>query len=215
MASLLTLRNASIANNSITSVLLANTAVTAGMYGGIDSSITIVVDEDGRLTGAGSNTIGTSANTANSIVRRDANRRIYATWGGYGTTANQLSGVPIAFTCERVGTGTTTQFMSFGNSSTVHQGPAMPFNGKLIAATLRAEAVTSNTTLYIARNGTANTTYDLRYNPATVGVAESGQDIEYYSTPMSFVAGDRISVYQSLCPTGATGYTVTFYVVFD
>lgn len=215
MANLRTLRNSSIANNSITSDLMANTAVTAGMYGGIDSSITIIVDEDGRLTGAGSNTIGTSANTASSIVRRDENKKIYATWGGSGTTANQLSGIPMSFTCERVGTGTTTQFMSFGNSSTVHQGPAMPFGGKLIAATLRAEAVTSNTTLYIAKNGTANTTYDLRYNPATVGVAESGQHIQYYSTPMDFVAGDRISVYQSLCPSSATGYTVTYFVVFD
>jgi hypothetical protein len=215
MSTLIQFRNQFISNSYITSAMIANTSVTAGSYGGIDSSITIQVDEDGRLTSAGSNTIGTSANTAGSIVRRDNEQRIFAKWGGTGTSANQLAGVPIVFTCERRGTGNTTQLMSFGDSSVASEGPAQPYAGKVIAATLNAQQVNSNTVLYLAKNGTANTTYDLRFSPAINGVAESGTTIRYYTTPLQFAAGDRISVYQSQTPNTATGYTVSFFVVYD
>lgn len=67
-------------------------------------------------------------------------------WQGTGTSlpstvGERIKGIPFAFTCERTaGSWEIGEYMAFGNgagqSPTSYHGPAMPYDGKVLAATL-------------------------------------------------------------------------------
>jgi len=83
------------------SIDLDNTAVTAGSYGSASDTISLTVDQQGRLTATSSTAISiassqindaTNTNTSNKIVKRDANgdfsaRTITATLSGNATSS--------------------------------------------------------------------------------------------------------------------------------
>ena len=56
----------------ITPSVLANTAVTAGSYGSASVSSSVIIDAQGRIVGAGNNTISIGTNQITSGTLDDA-----------------------------------------------------------------------------------------------------------------------------------------------
>jgi hypothetical protein len=115
------------------------------------------------------------------------------------------------FDCERSGTGTTGDYMAFGNGASSHQGTRMPYNGEIITATFQYYGVTGTITVGPMKNGISPGTI---YNFTATGTGITDGEIKTYSPPIMFEAGDRIGFRQIQAPATATAYNVTFTVRF-
>lgn len=134
-------------------------------------------------------------------------------WAGTTSSAGLLGSTPIAFACERGGTGTVGGVMSYGNGVAANKGLRMPFSGKLYAATLTGTLITGTVTVQAYLNGVANSSYQLS---ATATAADIGVTGNWLASPLSFAAGDTLGWYQAAVPTiSAAGYDVSYYIVFD
>jgi hypothetical protein len=133
-------------------------------------------------------------------------------FGGTGSSAGILGGIAMPFVAERNGIGTAGNIMAFGNGAGTIKGARMPFAGKLVAATLHGTAITGTITLDAYINASTNTSYRLTGTGSTsdINVTQNWQ-----SSPLSFAAGSTINFIQTVVPTTANGYLVTFFVVFD
>lgn len=164
------------------------------------------VDSGGNvLVGVGAQYGSAKLSVAGSVIATSG-------WAGTNSSAGKLGGVVQSFACERNGSGSVGGYLAFGNGVTGSQGLRMPYAGKLLAATLHGTAINGTVTLDAAINGTANTSFRLT---ATGSTTDVGVTQDWQSSPLSFSANDKLGFYQTAVPTGATGYNVSFYVIFD
>jgi hypothetical protein len=160
-----------------------------------------------------------TANTNQLTVNSSGNVTILGSitangkWAGTGSSAGILGGTIISHECERTSAGTATNIMSFGNGLATGKGLRMPFAGKLYAATLSGTGITGTVTVDFAINGTPNSSYRLTATGASLN--DIGATGNYLASPLAFAAGDTIGWYQTVVPSAANGYNVTFYIVFD
>ena len=127
-------------------------------------------------------------------------------------TLNLYTAPVVVFTCERNGTGTQNQFMSFGSGATQHEGTCMPFAGKIISAALQVYGATGTVTTDPCVNGVAQQEYRL----TTTGINLTGNNIRYYTAPqLLFNVGDRVGWKQVGIPSSANCYNITFVVEFS
>ena len=110
--------------------------------------------------------------------------------GIQGGTAGKLSGIPMSFHCERNGVSSVGDRLSWGNGTTGNIGIVMPFNGKIIQATLSCTGLTGTQTFQLLANGTLNTNYQLS---ATGNATNASQNQNWQNTPLSFTAGNTIT----------------------
>lgn len=115
------------------------------------------------------------------------------------------------FDCERSGTGTTGQFMAFGNGASLHQGIRMPYNGEIISASFQYYNITGTITVGPQKN---NTSPGNIYNFTATGTNITDGEFKVYNPAISFEAGDRIGFKQIQSPTTADAYNVVFVVRF-
>ena len=141
-------------------------------------------------------------------------------WIGTGSTAKDLGGIAMPFTCGlngRIALPPTNATMLFGGSEyngDNTEGAAMPHSGRLISATLHAENAIGDLKLRATLNGTQNSSYEMAFVSPTVS---SPTIVEtFYTSPMSFSAGDRINfAVNETTLTQLEVLTVTFFVKFD
>jgi|TARA_A200000159_G_C7308653_1_gene333503 hypothetical protein len=141
-------------------------------------------------------------------------------WAGTTSSANVLGGLTMPFSCGlngRIALPPTNATMLFGGSEyngDNTEGAAMPHAGKLVAATVHAENAVGNLTLHATLNGTQNSSYEMTFSSPT---STSPTVVEtFYSSPMSFAAGDRINfAVNNSTLTQLEVLTVTFFVKFD
>ena len=86
------------------------------------------------------------SNVSSITATQGAFEGIAGKWQGTGTSlpsfpGERIKGIPFAFTCERTaGSWANGEYLAFGNGAgqtpTSYHGPAMPYDGKVIAATL-------------------------------------------------------------------------------
>lgn len=86
------------------------------------------------------------SNVSSITATQGAFEGIAGKWQGTGTSlpsfpGERIKGIPFAFTCERTaGSWALGEYMAFGNGAgqtpTTYHGPAMPYDGKVLAATL-------------------------------------------------------------------------------
>jgi len=170
------------------------------------------------ITSVGANNfyVGTDSidATLNPAIQLKADGTITANggWAGTSSSAGKLGGIPMSFTAERNGVGTAGQQMAFGNGAGTIKGPRMPFAGKLIAGTLHGTNVSGTITLDAYVNGSSNSSYRLTGSGSAsdVNITQNWQ-----SSPLSFAAGSTINFNQTVVPSSANGYILTFFVVYD
>lgn len=129
-------------------------------------------------------------------------------------TANVMSRVPVAFQCERNGAMQANHQFAWGNGST-GDGGAMPFSGKLVAASLSVTGSASGETItcQILKNGVAQGS---GYQLAITGDGGTVLDVNEFATPLSFAAGDTINfINLNATVTAPTTTTGMFLVVYD
>jgi len=141
-------------------------------------------------------------------------------WKGTSTSANVLGGIPMPFVCGRNGrialpiVNATMLFGGSEYSDDNTQGILMPHNGKLVAATLSVENVEGNSEIQVLVNGTKNSSY--KFNITSSVRSDFNQIQTWYSSPLSFSAGDRINfAFASTTITYMEVLSITFFVVFD
>lgn len=141
-------------------------------------------------------------------------------WSGTTSSANVLGGLAMPFTCGlngRVALPPTNATMLFGGSEyngDNTEGATMPHAGKLVAATLHAENAVGDFQLRATLNGVQNSSYAMSFSSPTVSSPSVVQT--FYSSPMTFAAGDRVNFGVFLTSlTQLEVLTVTFFVKFD
>jgi hypothetical protein len=166
-----------------------------------------------RIDSSGNVGIGTSSPYGSARLSVAGSVIATGGWDGTNSSAGKLGGVVQSFACERSGTGSATNVMSFGNGAALGKGLRMPFAGKLLVATLSGTGINGTVTVDAYLNGTANSSYRLT---ATNGsAADVAVTQNWSSSPLSFAAGDTLGWYQTVVPTAANVYNVSFYVIFD
>ena len=141
-------------------------------------------------------------------------------WSGTTSSANVLGGLAMPFTCGlngRVALPPTNATMLFGGSEyngDNTEGATMPHAGKLVAATLHAENAVGDLQLRATLNGVQDSSYAMSFSSPTASSPSVVQT--FYSSPMTFAAGDRINFGVFLTSlTQLEVLTVTFFVKFD
>ena len=213
-----------VINNS-SGAALNQTSKTLFRNGGLNLAgiAGVYTNYNGPADIGGALVLGTQTNAAGGIVERmriDSSGDVSLTgkltvngkWAGTGSSAGVLGGTIIGHECERNGTGSATNIMAFGNGSTSGKGLRMPFAGKLYAATLSGILVTGTVTVDFAINNVPNASYSLTGTGTASDISATGN---YLASPLSFAAGDTIGWYQTTVPTVASGYFVSFYIMFD
>ena len=141
-------------------------------------------------------------------------------WAGTTSSANVLGGLAMPFTCGlngRIALPPTNATMLFGGSEyngDNTEGATMPHAGKLVAATLHAENAVGDFQLRATLNGVQDSSYSMAFSSPTVSSPSVVQT--FYSSPMTFAAGDRVNFGVFLTSlTQLEVLTVTFFVKFD
>ena len=143
----------------------------------------------------------------------DSLTTINANFSAIDTGLNRIALQPIVtFVCERNSTGSQDGFMSYGNGYSTHNGICMPYSGVIFAATLRCDSFTGTVAIDPCVNGSPKEDYRLTVTGVT---NTSASDIEYFSTPLIFNAGDLVGWKQTIVPTTAKGYHVVYMVKFS
>ena len=133
---------------------------------------------------------------------------------GSGSVAG-ISGLQtVAFSCERNTSVIVGNYLAFGNGATQIAGAAMPFAGRVLAASLSQSAAPSGLNAVIMTiNRVEAIGYDVALT-ATNSDAESAVS-DFTTAPLSFAAGDMVA----LKITAATADTIptvgAFFVIFD
>lgn len=161
------------------------------------------------------NTTVVTANNSGITSSNVFTNQIIATdgWSGTNSSAGKLGGVALSFSCERSGTGTANTVMSFGNGVATGKGLRMPFAGKLVAATLSGTSVNGTVTVDVLLNGTVNSSFRMTQTNGSAG--DVGVTQNWSSNPLSFTANSTIGWNQTVVPSSANGYFVSFYTIFD
>ena len=132
-------------------------------------------------------------------------------WGGTGSKAGRLGGIPMTFQCERGNKSFVGDKLSFGDSEAVGNGICMPFDGKMVVATLQCTGITGKATITAIKNGISCPDYKL-----ISGSTAHDCDIKDFSgNPLKFVAGDVIGWQTTGAPAAASSIHVMFIAIFD
>jgi hypothetical protein len=166
-----------------------------------------------RIDSSGNAMIGTASQYGSAKLSVAGSVVATGGWDGTNSSAGKLGGVVQSFACERSGTGASGQVMSFGNGAAAGKGLRMPFAGKVLVATLAGTGIDGTVTIDVYKNGATNTSY--RLTATNVGAADVGVTQNWSSSPLTFAAGDTIGWHQTVVPTAAITYNVSFYVIFD
>lgn len=157
---------------------------------------------------------GTTFNTA--IVASKDNGKISFPSGtnGSGSSAGVMGLQAMAFTCERNAGLVVNNYLAFGNGALQIPGAAMPFAGKIIAATLAHRNATAGlNTLTMAVNRIESASH-------AVSITATGLDAEsaiadFSAAPLSFAAGDMVGMKVTASSDSGNTTIGAFFVVFD
>ena len=193
------------ANASDTASLLYQTnwsgRAEMGLAGNDDFSIKVSPD-------------GSTFNDAIVVDKDDGKVSFPSGTNGSGSAAGVMGLQVMAFTCERQAGFTIGNYLAFGNGAAQPSGAAMPFSGKVIAATLAQNgAVAGVNTLTMAVNRVASSSHSV--SMVSTGAAAESAIADFSSAPLSFAAGDMLAMIITQS-TDTNNTTVgAFFVIFD
>ena len=133
---------------------------------------------------------------------------------GSGSVAGALGLQAIAMTCERNTGFTIGSYLAFGNGATQPPGAAMPFSGRVVAASLAQNGAAAGiNTVIMTLNRIEAPGYDVSVTSTGSGVETSTAD--FSAAPLTFAAGDALAM-KITAASGTSNKSVgTFFVVFD
>ncbi|MEL7255332.1 MAG: DUF2793 domain-containing protein [Pseudomonadota bacterium] len=133
---------------------------------------------------------------------------------GTGSAAGPMGGQTVAFVGERNSPLSAGQYISFGNGSVDTAGPVVPFDARIVAATLSVTAGASGlTTFSLTVDEVADPAFQVALTSSGGGnVATAVAD--FSAAPRAVPAGSALSL---VCAnsTGANKVVATLYVTFD
>lgn len=133
---------------------------------------------------------------------------------GSGSVAGALGLQALAFTAECAGNATVGTFLSHGDSATAGPGTAMPFAGRVVAASLAVSGATPGAiSVDMAINQTSNPSYQVALTAVGTGVETAVAD--FSGAPLAFAAGEAIGMEITNSSAASNTFVGTFFVVFD
>lgn len=193
------------ANASDTASLLYQTnwsgRAEMGLAGNDDFSIKVSPD-------------GSTFNDAIVVDKDDGKVSFPSGTNGSGSAAGVMGLQVMAFTCERNSGFSLNSYLAFGNGAVQPSGAAMPFSGKVIAATLaQTGAVAGVNTLTMAVNRVASSNHSV--SMVSTGAAAESAIADFSSAPLTFTAGDMLAMKITDSTDNGNTTVGTFFVVFD
>ncbi len=135
------------------------------------------------------------------------------TEAGNGGAAGRLGGQVVTVAYERSGGTVVGNRFALGNGATLNDGFAVPFDAKLLAATIVLSGGSAGVlTVNAWHNGAENSSYQLSADYQGAAVT-SVQD--YQSSPLQLLAGDTLNWRVAATAGGDMQAIVTAFVVFD
>lgn len=132
-------------------------------------------------------------------------------WGGTGSKAKKLGGIPLTFQCERGNKSFVGDNISFGDSESIGNGVCMPYDGKMVVATLQCTGISGVASITAIKNGTLCSDYSL----ISSNFPNNCDVKDFNDEPLEFVAGDVIGWQTTGAPGAASSIHVMFVVIFD
>jgi len=158
---------------------------------------------------------GSTFNDAIVVNKDDGKVSFPSGTNGSGSTAGVMGLQAMAFTGERSGSFAAGNFLAYGNGATTSTGPAMPFAGKVIAASLSfSDATAGANSIEMTINQIAFPAYAVNMTLVD-GNAVQAAYVDYSATPLAFAAGDAISMQIQTTSAGSNKAVGTFFVIFD
>lgn len=134
---------------------------------------------------------------------------------GSGSAAGALGLQAMAFTCERNAGFSVGNILAFGNGGSVVAGPAMPFAGRVVAATLSIVPGGSGTsTVAMLRNKTLSASHAVSVTSNSAAVVDTGS-ASFAASPLIFAAGDTLAMEVTVSADASSKAVGTFFVIFD
>lgn len=133
---------------------------------------------------------------------------------GSGSVAGVMGLQTVAFSCERNTAVTAGNYLAFGNGATQIAGVAMPFAGRVMAASLsQSGAPAGLNSVIITLNWVEATGYDVALTATNIDAESAVSD--FSAAPLSFAAGDMVAM-KVTASTASNSPTVgAFFVTFD
>lgn len=157
---------------------------------------------------------GSTFNDAIVVNKDDGKVSFPSGTNGSGSAAGVMGLQVMAFTCERNSGFLLNSYLAFGNGATQHSGAAMPFSGKVIAATLaQIGAVAGVNTLTMAVNRVASTNHSV--SMASTGAGAESAVADFSSAPLTFAAGDMLAMKITDSTDNGNTTVGAFFVIFD
>ena len=157
---------------------------------------------------------GSTFNDAIVVDKDDGKVSFPSGTNGSGSAAGVMGLQVMAFTCERQAGFTIGNYLAFGNGANQIPGVAMPFSGKIVAASIaQKNAVSGINTITMAVNRVATSGYDASL--ISTGVETESAIADFSASPLSFAAGDMLAMIITQS-TDTNNTTVgAFFVIFD
>ncbi|WP_052249788.1 DUF2793 domain-containing protein [Tateyamaria sp. ANG-S1] len=133
---------------------------------------------------------------------------------GTGSAAGPMGGQTVAFVGERNSPLNVGHYLSFGNGATDTAGPVLPFDAKVMAATLSVTAgLPGVTRFHLLVDEVADPSFDITLDYSGAGVFQTAT-VDFSVAPRAVPAGSALSL---VCAntTGANKVVGTLYVTFD
>lgn len=157
---------------------------------------------------------GSTFNNAIVIDKDDGTVSFPSGTTGSGSAAGALGLQSMAFTGERNTGFTVGNYLAYGSDAASSAGPVMPFAGRVVAASMSITAGTAGANGFdLALNHTAATSHSVSLTATGTGVETAHAD--FSASPLSFAAGDAITLQVNASSDSANTVVGTFFVIFD
>lgn len=135
--------------------------------------------------------------------------------GGTGSNAGRMGGQVMAFSAERSGAFNIGAGFAHGNGSNISAGVAMPFPGRVLAASLSlVNTVAGYYEVQLAVDRVANPAFAVGVTAAGGGVVEASS-VDFSSAPLAFAAGQSINGIVSASAASTTVGVFSVFYLFD
>lgn len=133
---------------------------------------------------------------------------------GSGSVAGVMGLQTVAFSCERNTSFTVGNYLAFGNGATQIAGVAMPFSGRVVAATLSQRSAPAGlNSVILTINRVDATGYDVALMATDVDAESAVSD--FSAAPLSFAAGDMVAMKITAATATNIPTVGVFFVTFD
>ncbi|MEO9682411.1 DUF2793 domain-containing protein [Tateyamaria sp.] len=171
-----------------------------GLAGGDDFTVKVSAD-------------GSAFSEAIHVDRNSGKVAFPSGMNGTGSAAGPMGGQIVAIIGEEAASLNVGNYQSMGNGSVIVAGAAMPFPGKVLAATMSASDGTAGVNvLSMSINKIEQTSHQVSLTHT--GASPVTATADFSSNPLAFSAGDALNMVVNMAG-GAEDVVTVFFVQFD